>query len=799
MEKNKEKKTSLNINFSHWHLIGLFTCLFFTGLIFLPTLNRPWLLYDERILYKDAYFATPIDFFEIFEIISKFGLNFNVLSSNSIYTSNYVVRSCPLSQILGMITTILFNGSSYYYHLFNYSLHCLNTIILFFILKSILKDKNLFSIFIISTICLIWSIHPIMIESILLTTNFGASLSYMFFFLLLLDFLYNREKNKQLARTIIVSIIYLIPMLTNEYIISLPLVFFTLAFYLNFQKYDFKTSLNKSINDCKPYFITLFFYIIYFFLISSYQIIQTTNNSNYIISTVERIFWLSPQIFFHHLKLLVFPKILTVDQSSIIILGKTLLDPYSVFCIAFLSLWLFIPAYLFLLKKRFSELFLLTWSTFFAFLPFSHILAPSYILGAERYLYIPLASLLISFLFFLSRQSYKKKTKIALLSCLILISMVLFLRSKVRTKDWLNNNNFISATYKSNKKDLYKAVRAGMFGYIQQELDPNSNKHVYYFNLTLKHLELAKSEINNNPRLDEPEIIKAYGLDNKSLLTKIAFLEAKARCFSLEEKYYTGINILKPFIKDLKNIDPSTIELYTKLLVLNGNYSEAKEILLKTNSIHPDIPIIIISLFDYYIKVEKNLNAALSYIEPAVKKYPFDTNILFKTFLTYKELGKKELAAQYAYLYGLRLKSKFGYQEALELYLDLNDIKNASKTILKLERIDPKDADSLFLISKYYYKIGAMENALKYIYNSYKQCLLDKNNPDLTFDSGYTLARILITLNREKDSISIAKDLLPYARNNIESLKKLAKLYHSLKLTTELNTTLEKINSTGIK
>src|SRR3989338_10175699 len=69
-------------------------------ILFTHTLNRPWLSYDERLIFDSVYFITPRTFKEIFEIIQNLGLDFNVLSSNPIYSSNYIKRVCPLSPVL---------------------------------------------------------------------------------------------------------------------------------------------------------------------------------------------------------------------------------------------------------------------------------------------------------------------------------------------------------------------------------------------------------------------------------------------------------------------------------------------------------------------------------------------------------------------------------------------------------------------------------------------------------------------------------------------------------------------------
>ena len=97
-------------------IIYLFASLVIVCILFFPALKRGWLIYDERIIYDNVYFATPLYFSEIFEIIKKFGFNFNVLSSNPIYSSNFLVRTSPIGQILGMVMGYITKKEPFLYH-----------------------------------------------------------------------------------------------------------------------------------------------------------------------------------------------------------------------------------------------------------------------------------------------------------------------------------------------------------------------------------------------------------------------------------------------------------------------------------------------------------------------------------------------------------------------------------------------------------------------------------------------------------------------------------------------------------
>src|SRR3989338_6451778 len=145
-------------------------------ILFTHTLNRPWLSYDERLIFDSVYFITPRTFKEIFEIIQNLGLDFNVLSSNPIYSSNYIKIMCPLSPVLALFTGFFLKKDPLLYHLLNLSLHILSTTIFYFVLRAwtYTKTTNIFSPYLIAFLTTIWAVHPVMTESVLLSTNLGA-------------------------------------------------------------------------------------------------------------------------------------------------------------------------------------------------------------------------------------------------------------------------------------------------------------------------------------------------------------------------------------------------------------------------------------------------------------------------------------------------------------------------------------------------------------------------------------------------------------------------------------------------
>lgn len=762
-------------------IIDLLICLTVVLVLFLPTINRPWLYYDEGIIFKGGYYPTPTSFGEIFEFIKEFGFAHTLISSNTIYSSNYVTRSCPLDQLFGMLIDFFLKKNALAYHIFNLTLHLINTSLVYFILRTCLKKR-----FVTILLASIWAVHPTMMEAILLSTNWGATFCYLFFFAFLLDFIKNRGGNNSLIRNILIPLTFFILLLKNEQIISLPLILFIISFHNAYKENNFLKSIKKSLFETRLYFTGFIIYLVFFFFFSNYHSTQHLQSNSCLI-LLERIFWLSPQIFFHLIKLIFYPKVLSIDQSLFVRFGKTIFDPYSIFCTLFFACWLLIPLFLFLRNRGFPNLFLLTWGLFFTLLPFLHILMPSYSLANERYLYAPL----LIFIYGVARILSDKKI------ILFVILILCFVRSFYRTLDWKDNVTFINSTYEVSQDPLFKAIKLGMHGKVIEYLEPDKKEEAKeYFIKTLSLLQKARKEtklLKSKYQKSLPLIIKSYGLDYESRLAKIAYLEASSRCIELDQHYSVGLKLLKPYMKRAIQLDANTFELYTHFLILDKKYNEAKGILLKANSLHPHISFILMTLYDLCTKFENDFASGENYLKEALKYYPYDINILAKAFAFYQGYKDPLVAAKYAYRYGLRIQSDIAYAQALAIYLDFNKLNEAGKIAPKLLKIAPNSPDILYIISRYYYKTKNYQKSLSILQDAYTLSIKSPAKIKLALEVGITIAKVYLQIGDREKAAFVAKNILSLAGNDIESLTKLANLYKTLGLNNELDYCIKKI------
>ena len=803
-ESKTEKTTFKDLIFNQTN-ICLLICLIIVFALFIPTLNRPWLTYDERIIYDNIYFPTPKSLGEIFEIFERFALNFNISSSNSMYSSNYLIRSSPLCLLMWSSVIFFLQKQPILFHLLNLFLHLLNTCLFYYILSFTSKSARFASRTIINYLLiiftLIWAVHPVIIESVMLSTNFGATLSYSFFFGFLLDFLINKERNKSLIRELLIPIIFLVPMLTNEYIIALPFVLFIFSFYKTYKENSFKKAVKQSIDQTKPYFIGLMIYFVIYSIFLNNKVI-TSPNGNQLIIFAERVLWLAPQLFVHFIKLVLYPKVLSTDQTLFVTLGKTLFEPYSLFCILMFIVWLLVPLYFFIKKRRRAHLFLLCWTFFFALLPFLHILVPSYLLVAERYLYTPLALLVFGLFKIILDKIENKKILFSSLLILTIVSLACFTRSYFRTLDWKDNYSFITSTYNSTANPLLKAIKLNLLSETIDIVDPKQISLLKdYYDEVLKLLNKSTKEnlvLKSRFQDSLPAVIKAYGLDYESTLAKTASLEATLRCFQLKEDHRIGIELLQPYINRMELLDPRIFQIYSSWLMQDKEIVKAKNILLKANSSYPYVSSILTLLFDITKQYENNRKEAEKYLKEALRFYPFDTSILVRAVSFYEEQGNYFLVGKYSYLYGFLTHSKVAYEKALLNYSEAGAMRDGRITVNKLLKLAPNDPETLYYISDFYYKSNNNKQALTYLLKAYSIGLQKSSSPEILFNIGYTLSKLLLTLGNKEQAIVVAKEIFTFAENDNKSLAKLARLYKSLDLQENLNVCLKKIKLQAI-
>jgi len=543
---------------------------------------------------------------------------------------------------------------------------------------------------------LIWALHPVNVESVLFTANWAAILNYTFCIFVLYYFISFNLRNNSIINSLVIFTLFLIPVFMTEYSCTIPLILF-LYTYAYLQRTNNEQSIIKSISlsikKCIPLFIPLIFFIIHFFSsLASENLISASNNSTII--GLERIFWLSPQIFFHLIKLILFPVNLSIDQTAMVELSKSLFEPYSTFCTLFMYsiLLISILSLVFIKKSGSYFLFILFFPFMVSISPFLHIASPTYCLASERYLYLPTLIFILGFshlIFFLLSKKTSKKTSYSVIFFLSVVLVLFSLKTLSRTFDWKDSESLFASSLKSTKSALFKGLRTAMLGSLYSNTD--MNKGTLYIKNAVAILEKSIEQLEETKKHNEgktPGVIKAYGLDEKTIQAKTAYLLVSTR-LGLDLDLKDAYEILKPYMQDKLIIDTQILDLYIGILFANNKLDEAEDLLnsaikKKTN------PTILIILSEIYKQKYNDLTRAKELLKKSFKLFPYDPQTLDSLRKFYLYANKPAEFATFSYLHGIRMHSKESLENAYNVFIRLNNAEMANKALENINLINLK-------------------------------------------------------------------------------------------------------------
>ena len=673
----------------------LFLTILIIFLFFQHTLSYPWKHFDEQIIYKETLLPAPDSFSQIFDYLKHLGWAHYIEASNPFYSTISSLRRLNVSYYL--LIFWLLKKSAFAYHLLSLLLHLLTCGLLFLIIhKTCFKTKTQttsFDLIFTSLLVLIFALHPVNIESILLASNFGAPITY--FFCILIFFYYTNylqtQKNTTIFHSILIFLIYSSLLLLNEYSVTLPFIIYAWLFsnfLFNNPQATLKEVAIQKLKQIFPLILSLSIFTVNFFIFPIIRIPQENN----ITITLERILWLSPQIFFHFLKLIVLPIKLSLDQTDFVQLSSSLFDGYAIFCI-FLMYGLILISVIsfFLLRKKATYYFFIIFVPFFLSLfPFLHLVSPIYNLASERYLYLPLFFAILGTAKSLS--SFNLRKSLAATSLLISISILFASRAYLRTLDWKDSASLFASAYKTAKSDLIKGLRLQMLGGIisLESKDNKSQTKGFEFinlgNLILERSIIKLDEEKQNIQNKLPLVIKFYGLDPKTIQAKVAYL----LCFNklgLEGNIEAAYNLLRPHMEDSKIIDTQILDLYLGLLFATGNLDKAEVLLNKAFKNRPS-PTVFIAYAQLYKNKYKDLSKAEILLKESLKYFPYDIRTLESLKNFYLTTNKPSEYAFFSYLYGIRTHSKENLLESLKVYSNLYNQKMRNKVLKSIKILD---------------------------------------------------------------------------------------------------------------
>lgn len=780
--------------------------LFIVAGIYSISINREWLPFDERLFYQETLFPIPKTFDEIFEIIPAFISNSNIESANGFFSNYLTIRSAPIAWTILIFLLFFFKTNPLGYHVFLLTIHLINTALIWFIFLAMSKNftfslnnkkegnTNNLTYIIISIFTLIWALHSANTEAVLLTTNWNALLSFMLCFAFLLyeiSFIDSAHLKVSKIRTILTSILFLFATSLVEQVYTFPLIIFFTYLAFSYKKLlSLKKATSIATKMALPYFIGLFLYFLLFQLKPDSQLFNVfTSNSQSLYTFLERNLWLSPQLFIHSFKLLLFPKVLSPYQSTHVHLATTLFEPYSIICICTYLFFLLFPLVMFILLKKQNRksIWFLVYAFYFALFPFLHIIAPSYCLSADRYCYFPSFFLLLfaftAILVLVSSINQLKVITIVLSSILCLSTA----RTLVRIYEWGNPYLFYKASIEAEKVPLYKAYKLSVFsGYLnklgkQSEANESLKKSLNLFTQSLKELKKLKVQYPN-----QPITLKQYGLDISSLILKNAYLIATIKHDNYKEPAKDVLDFYEQYIKNnLKLAFVDQLAFYAKLLSAIGENDRAKETLEYALKKFPYSSAVLFSLAEYYLQ-RNEADKAYPIITKAYKYFPNDPVALSK-FYKYYELKNDFLnQARFAYLLGLRNHDANSYQRAVQIYLAFRDLKNAKIALKKLIRITGETPLTILFTTNYLDLTGNKEQILPLLNKAYTLSKVQgqSENPQVTKSILASLININLYSGKKEHAKLFLEELASMKNLASEDIKQINELKKKLNGTS---------------
>ncbi|OGI18794.1 MAG: hypothetical protein A3B68_06065 [Candidatus Melainabacteria bacterium RIFCSPHIGHO2_02_FULL_34_12] len=669
-------------------------------LFFSHTLNYPWKHFDEHIIYGEIVYPIAVSFSQIADYISYFGLNNHFEASNPFYSEISNLRSDPINTLITLFVYFFLKKDAFYYHLLSLLLHIFSSILLFLILNKISSDyiKNsskYLRLILVSVLTLIWSLNPLNIESVLFTANWAAVLTYCLCTFLIYYFTCYESKN-YLFYFIFTFLLFLIPLFNSEYSITLPAI----LFFYTYANHRFKTpsstfreSLFLAIKKTAPLFLGFILFVLHFlFSPTKENIISTTSAS--LTLNLQRIFWLSPQIFFHYIKLIFFPLHLSVDQTIMVRFSKTLFGYYAAFCSLFMYSLILILFLSLVNIKRTLFYFLFTSFSYFliALFPFLHIISPAYCIASERYLYFPLLMLIfgLAHLFFYLLSSLNLIfSRRLLVSILAIIALTLSTRAYLRTQDWKDSISLFSSSIKETKNDLFKALRFQFLGTILSETAKDltsKNSSLKYINdsITILQNYMNTLEVEKETYEDTlPNILVSYGLDPTTLQAKAAYLLSFTR-MSLFNDPDGAYNLLEPYMRDYSILDTQILDLYLSLLFRKNELDKAEKI-LKHALKRRLSPTVLIALSELYKLKYDDIEKSEYYLKKSFEYFPYDRQTLYYLKMFYMYTKNIKEFALFSYLHGLRTHSAESLNDSYIVYNHLEDKRMANKALENLK------------------------------------------------------------------------------------------------------------------
>jgi len=412
------------------------------------------------IVYVNSLFNSPVldDNRYIFN-----NLNFRSFNLLSVFTPNIfntIGQYRALTALFFYLEFQIFHDAIFFFHATQITLHILNTIFLYFVLRRFFKKK--FLAFLLS---LLFLAHPVQVESV---SYVAASGSELFFLFGIFAFLVTTKENINVKHILAVSVLLLLSSLSKEtgFLFFIMILFYRFLYRMNIVK----IIIGEIIVGI--FYLTLRFGIgkVFFHRIEG----DPFANLSLILKLVN-----INAVVFYYLKIFFFPLHLIVNQQWVIrtpdfwnfyfpLIANTVFVCLAIFFGYYIKKW----------HKEYLKSYLFFCGWFILGMLMISQIFPLDATVADRWFYFPIIGLIGTLGILVNILSQSKENRVLILTLIFSIVLLLSVRTIVRNSNWsdeitlythdnkiLNNNENESylGTALFRQKDYENALKHYLF------------------------------------------------------------------------------------------------------------------------------------------------------------------------------------------------------------------------------------------------------------------------------------------------------------------------------------------------
>ncbi|WP_300671815.1 tetratricopeptide repeat protein [Desulfoluna sp.] len=555
---------------SKWFVVlsGLFVLLIYSN-----TFNASWHFDDDQNILQN-------------ESIHISDLSPHSLKQASGFkpTISWLINMRPVSFLSFAFNWYLGGTHVFGYHIANIIIHFTNSILLFFLTRSLLEltgeksEKRI--LFISSLSALLWAIHPIQIQSVTYIVQRMNSLAALFYLLALLFYLKAKSSDKRIIYYLVFFALFILSVGSkqNGILLLVSILLLENVFFLN-------------SNDCKQRRCLALFNVIFAlccaFVLLDFFFEWSSVYDAYRLRSYTKVqrFLTEFRVVIFYLYLLVYPVSSNYSIAHEFFISNSFIDPISTL-FAFITIIIILCIAVILVMRRHK---LIGFSILFFFT--SHLLESTFIpleIAFEHRNYIPsfFFNIPASCLIYkgIYESGYSKLTKGLIQMLCVLLLMILGLSTYTRNEDWKSERSLwasalphaenmarvyhnLSATYTNSDHD--QAIRIAFNKKAMELNDSTKNKAKI---ISLKNIAIVYIEKGDYSKALW-YLIKAYGYlksDSDALL--IAKMQLSEGKYSEALRWIDYVSISEISLPERKDY----YRLKSVIYIKTNKFTEAK-------------------------------------------------------------------------------------------------------------------------------------------------------------------------------------------------------------------------------